>query len=146
MWASVGVLVLLGGLALVMLVGLVAASAVRASRKRLGTQAGSDSSATQSAAGRRSLWSNSSLSSRPLHSSRSSRPLLRLAAVLCLALSAFFFYAWYAFYWKWDFNELGRYYDPVEQVVYTSSGFVWILPATLLLAAGMAFIWRGWRR
>ena len=158
MWASVGVLVLLGGLALVVLLGLVAASAVSASRKRLGTQAGSDSSATQAAAGRRSLWWNSSLwsnwprrsnlsrSSHPLHSSRSSRPLPRLATVLCLALSAFFFYAWYAFYWKWDFNELGRYYDPVEQVVYTSSGFVWILPATLLLAAGVAFIWRGWRR
>ena len=69
-----------------------------------------------------------------------------IAAALCLALSAFFYYAWYAFYLKWDFNELGRYYDPVDQVVYTSSGFVWVLPATVLLAAGAVFIWRGWRR
>lgn len=72
--------------------------------------------------------------------------VMRISAVLCLALSAFFYYAWYAFYLKWDFNELGRYYDPVDQVVYTSSGFVWVLPATVLLAAGAVFIWRGWRR
>jgi len=72
--------------------------------------------------------------------------VMRISAVLCLALSAFFYYAWYAFYLKWDFNELGRYYDPVDQVVYTSSGFVWVLPATVLLAAGAVFIWRGRRR
>ncbi|MFY0479507.1 hypothetical protein [Achromobacter marplatensis] len=70
----------------------------------------------------------------------------RIAAALLLPLSAFFFYAWYAFYWKWDFNELGRYYDPVDQVVYTSSGFVWVVPAALLLAAGLLCAWRGWRR
>ncbi|MCS3505347.1 hypothetical protein [Achromobacter sp. JUb104] len=70
----------------------------------------------------------------------------RVGAVLCLGLSAFFYYAWYAFYWKWDFNELGRYYDPVDQVVYTSSGFVWVLPATALLAAGLVLAWRAWRR
>lgn len=70
----------------------------------------------------------------------------RVGAVLCLGLSAFFYYAWYAFYWKWDFNELGRYYDPVDQVVYTSSAFVWVLPATALLAAGLVLAWRAWRR
>ncbi|KNE27821.1 hypothetical protein [Achromobacter spanius] len=69
----------------------------------------------------------------------------RVGAVLCLGLSAFFYYAWYAFYWKWDFNKLGRYYDPVDQVVYTSSGFVWVLPATASLIAGLALAWRGWR-
>lgn len=74
------------------------------------------------------------------------RGVARFAAMLCLALSAFFFYAWYAFYWKWDFNELGRYYDPVDQVVYTSSGFVWVIPATALLVAGWWCGWRGWRR
>ena len=70
----------------------------------------------------------------------------RVGAVLCLGLSAFFYYAWYAFYWKWDFNDLGRYYDPVDQVVYTSSGFVWVLPATASLVAGLLLAWRGWRR
>ncbi|CAB3625630.1 hypothetical protein [Achromobacter pestifer] len=71
------------------------------------------------------------------------RGFARFAAIPCLALSAFFYYAWYAFYWKWDFNELGRYYDPIDQVVYTSSGFVWVIPATALLVAGL---WCGWRR
>ncbi|WP_313379965.1 hypothetical protein [Achromobacter insolitus] len=72
--------------------------------------------------------------------------LLRLAAGMSLALSAFFFYIWYAQYLKWDFNELGRYYDPVDQVVYTDSGFVWVLPAGALLVFGLLCAWRGWRR
>ncbi|MNX64518.1 hypothetical protein D3C86_955460 [compost metagenome] len=74
------------------------------------------------------------------------RVLARLLAVASLALSAFFFYAWYAQYLKWDFNELGRYYDPVDQVVYTDSGFVWVLPAGVLLVVGLLYAWRGWRR
>ncbi len=75
-----------------------------------------------------------------------SKGLLRAAAGVSLALSALFFYAWYAQYLKWDFNELGRYYDPVEQVVYTDSGFVWILPAGVMLAICLLCAWRGWRR
>lgn len=74
------------------------------------------------------------------------RAMARVGAVASLALSAFFFYAWYAQYLKWDFNELGRYYDPVDQVVYTDSGFVWVLPAGLLLIVGLLYAWRGWRR
>lgn len=74
------------------------------------------------------------------------RWLARGAALACLALSGFFFYAWYAQYLRWDFNELGRYYDPVDQVVYTDSGFVWVLPAGALLVAGLLCAWRGWRR
>ncbi|CAB3827299.1 hypothetical protein [Achromobacter animicus] len=69
----------------------------------------------------------------------------RGAALASLVLSAVFFYAWYAQYLRWEFNELGRYYDPVEQVVYTDSGFVWVLPAGALLAVGLMFAWRGWR-
>jgi len=74
------------------------------------------------------------------------RVLARTAALVSLALSSVFFYAWYAQYLRWEFNELGRYYDSVEQVVYTDSGFVWVLPAGVLLAAGLMFAWRGWRR
>ena len=70
----------------------------------------------------------------------------RVAAMASLILSAVFFYAWYAQYLRWEFNELGRYYDPIEQVVYTDSGFVWVLPAGVLLAVGLIFAWRGWRR
>lgn len=67
------------------------------------------------------------------------RLLARAGAVVSLALSAFFFWLWYAQYLKWDFNELGRYYDPVDGVVYTDSGFVWVLPAALALLAGAFF-------
>lgn len=74
------------------------------------------------------------------------RALYRIGAVSCLALAAFFYYAWYAFYLKWEFNELGRYYDPVDHVVYTSSGAVWVLPATAWLVAGLVLVWLGWRR
>ncbi|KRC86097.1 hypothetical protein D3C87_426420 [compost metagenome] len=75
-----------------------------------------------------------------------SRVLARVAAVASLGCSAFFFYAWYAQYLKWDFNELGRHYDAVDQVVYTDSGFVWVLPAGVLLIVGLLYAWRGWRR
>ena len=70
----------------------------------------------------------------------------RAAGALCLALSALFFYAWYAQYLKWDFNELGRHYDPVDQVIYTDAGFVWVLPAGVLLIAGLLCLWRAGRR
>ncbi len=63
--------------------------------------------------------------------------LRRVAGAACLGLSAMCFYAWYAQYLRWDFNELGRYYDPVDQVVYTDAGFVWIVPALAFLAAGL---------
>jgi hypothetical protein len=58
-------------------------------------------------------------------------------SMLSLAASAFFFLAWYERYLRWDFNELGRHYDAQTQTVYTTSGFVWALPAHgfLLLAA-----------
>lgn len=72
------------------------------------------------------------------------RLLARAGAGVSLALSAFFFWLWYEQYLRWDFNELGRYYDAVDGVVYTDSGFVWVLPAVLSLAAGAFFAWRGW--
>lgn len=70
----------------------------------------------------------------------------RIAALLWLSVSAFFFYAWVTRYLTRDFNELGRHYDPVDQVVYTEAGAVWVLPAALALMAGLWCVWRGWRR
>ena len=40
---------------------------------------------------------------------------------LSLAASAFFFWVWYERYLRFDFNELGRYYDDMNQMVYTDS-------------------------
>ena len=74
------------------------------------------------------------------------RLLARVGAVVSLSCTAFFGWLWYQQYLKWDFNELGRYYDPVDQVVYTDSGFVWVLPAGALLVFGLLCAWRGWRR
>ena len=72
--------------------------------------------------------------------------LRSIGIVLCLAASAFFFWLWYERYLRIDFNELGRYYDPETQIVYTDSAFVWCLPALgfLLFAVvqGGFLIWR----
>ena len=74
------------------------------------------------------------------------RGVAAAGAGACLLLSAFCFWLWYDLYLIRDFNELGRDYDPVDQVVYTDSGFVWIVPALLLLAAGAWLAWRARRR
>lgn len=68
----------------------------------------------------------------------------RVAALLSALFSVFFCWLWYQQYWQWDFNDLGRYYDPVDHVVYTDSGFVWIVPAVLALVATAVFAWLGW--
>ena len=74
------------------------------------------------------------------------RGVAATGAGVCLLLSAFCFWLWYDLYLRRDFNELGRDYDPVDQVVYTDSAFVWIVPALLLLAAGAWLAWRARRR
>ena len=57
------------------------------------------------------------------------RRIITVSFVLSLAASAFFFWVWYERYLRWDFNELGRYYDAENEIVYTDAGFVWALPA-----------------
>lgn len=65
---------------------------------------------------------------------------------LLLVLSAFFFWVWYERYLSIDFNELGRYYDPEAQLVYTDAGFVWCLPAFgFLLWATLLVLLRLWK-
>jgi L-lactate permease len=68
------------------------------------------------------------------------------AALLSLAASAFFFGAWYERYLRWDFNELGRHYDADTQTLYTTSGFVWVLPACACLLLAAWVLARAWRR
>ena len=57
-------------------------------------------------------------------------------SLVCFSLSLLFFWIWYERYLRWDFNELGRCYDPQTDMVYTESGFVWSIPvfAFLLLS------------
>ena len=56
-----------------------------------------------------------------------------LKSLISLCLSVFFFWTWYEHYLRWDFNELGRYYDAESQIVYTDSAFIWVIPAVLFL-------------
>ena len=71
-----------------------------------------------------------------------------LSAFACMAISALCFSYYYIRYLKWDFNELGRYYDAEHQIVYTTSAGIWISPAlaflmaTLILALLSYFIHR----
>ncbi|MGP0171636.1 hypothetical protein ACSVIJ_07100 [Pseudomonas sp. NCHU5208] len=82
-------------------------------------------------------------SSRPKHSKK----LFSIGVVLSLLASGFFFWVWYFRYLRLEFNELGRYYDAENQVVYTDAGFVWCLPAFGLLAVAVTQIsYRLWRR
>ena len=68
------------------------------------------------------------------------RWLLLVTSMLCTLAGLFFVVLYYHLYWRYRdvFNEQGRYFDPVEMVVYDDSGFVLIVPAIALL--GLAFI------
>jgi hypothetical protein len=69
-----------------------------------------------------------------------------LGVVLSLLASAFFFWVWYFRCLRLEFNELGRYYDAENQVVYTDAGFVWCLPAFgFLVVAASLMLYRKWR-
>lgn len=73
--------------------------------------------------------------------------LLTWGTAVAGAASALCFWLWYARYLRIDFNELGRYYDPEEQVVYTDAAFVWgILALGLLLVAAVLMVIRHRRR
>ena len=70
--------------------------------------------------------------------------LLNAARILITAMafcaSAFFFWAWYERFLRWDFNELGRFYDPETDDVYTEAGFIWIFPALFFLLTGLSLL------
>ena len=73
--------------------------------------------------------------------------LVWLSIVFSLISSALFFWAWYAFYFSIEFNQMGRYFDEENSVVYTDDGVVWIIPAIgFLLLAVVMLAWRLWRR
>lgn len=74
------------------------------------------------------------------------RRIITLSFVLSLATSAFFFWVWYERYLRFDCNELGRYYDAENQIVYTDAGFVWLLPALGLLIIALLRLFVAIRR
>lgn len=65
---------------------------------------------------------------------------------LSLCASAFFFWAWYERYLRWDFNDQGRHYDADSQIVYTDAGVVWVLPACGFLLVALVIAVRAIRR
>lgn len=81
---------------------------------------------------------------------KTSRPIqqvLSTSVILLLAASAFFFWLWYEQYLRYEFNELGRYYDADNQIVHTDAGFIWCLPAfgLLLIAFVLVLVRIRWR-
>jgi hypothetical protein len=76
-------------------------------------------------------------------------PLL-VPAVVLLVLAAGAAYLFYEQYWRWEFNEEGRAYDPVEHVVHLEqAGMIYggcfaglLVPALAFGVAGL----RRWRR
>lgn len=71
------------------------------------------------------------------------RDLVKATVALWCTLSAWFFYVFYIRYFAWRncFNELGRCYNPDgSEEVYTTSGFVWVIPAMLFGLLGIASV------
>ena len=58
--------------------------------------------------------------------------------ILLAGIAVLFCLLWYERCLRWDFNELGRYYAPKTENVYTDSGCVWGLFAALF--SGMALV------
>jgi hypothetical protein len=82
-----------------------------------------------------------------MKSARLATHVVSAGVIVLLALSAFFFWLWYERYLRLEFNELGRYYDATNQIVYTDAGFVWCLPAFGFLLWALATVAaRLWRR
>jgi hypothetical protein len=71
-----------------------------------------------------------------------------LLAACALSFAALSGGAFYAFYWRWRdcFNELGRCYDPVRQIVMTDEAFVWGLMAVVALGLALLLWMLGRRR
>ena len=74
--------------------------------------------------------------------------VIAFIGILLLCASAFCFWMFQEFFFRWDFNELGRHYDPETSVVYTDSGFFWIMPALFFLLASLVLLiaLARWRR
>ena len=63
-----------------------------------------------------------------------------LGALVLSAISVFFFWAFYQSFYRWEFNELGRYYDSETKSVYTTGGMIWIVPAIIFLVPALMLV------
>lgn len=88
----------------------------------------------------RPVFRDHSLAMRMSSANRPAHRVISLGVAVCLAASAFFFWVWYFRYLRLEFNELGRYFDAENEIVYTDPGFVWCLPAFALLFLAAAKI------
>ncbi len=69
-----------------------------------------------------------------------------VASFFFIILGILLFWAFYKRYLKWDFNELGRYYDAESQLVYTDSAFIWGILAVPFLFVGIVLLIRSIKR
>ena len=86
------------------------------------------------------------MSASPTRSSRFWRWLLLGTSLLSALAGLLCAFLYYNLYWRYrdSFNELGRYYDAADSVVYDDSSFVFIMPAIALLGLAMLSGWGWW--
>ena len=86
------------------------------------------------------------MSASPTRPSRFWRWLLLGTSLLSALAGLLCAFLYYNLYWRYrdSFNELGRYYDAADSVVYDDSSFVFIMPAIALLGLAMVSGWGWW--
>ena len=86
------------------------------------------------------------MSASPTRPSRFWRWLLLGTSLLSALAGLLCAFLYYNLYWRYrdSFNELGRYYDAADSVVYDDSSFVFIMPAIALLGLAMLSGWGWW--
>lgn len=68
------------------------------------------------------------------------KTLFFILSLIFFAISAFFFWLFYECGYRHEFNELGRCYDVETDMVYTTAGLFWSLPALCFLVLGLYMI------
>ena len=69
----------------------------------------------------------------------------KVILIACLVFAALFWFAYYAFYFKWRgcFNEMGRCFDRETGAVYLEqSQFLWLPLAVLPTCISLYLLWR----
>jgi uncharacterized membrane protein YhaH (DUF805 family) len=72
--------------------------------------------------------------------------LIGISSILSFLDSLLCFWFYYEMYLKWEFNELGRYFDEANSVVYTENGSFGLIPAGGFLLVALIGFWIVLRR